>query len=235
MRPPSTLKLEGRVAVINALEETAQRTQAASGAVWEYQSTKLATSPNTTYHFRAVASNARGIRYGADQLFETPFSLVLVAGWNLVTPGMNIALDPPQVFGDGYMVAYSWNATQGTYFVPTNLEAGIGYWVKMALDKTVTLTGSVAPSPFETELSMSWNMVGNPFITSLHWSDVIVRKGLEAKNPAEAKTAGWIGPAFSWDGAVYSMADFVNGDVLAGKGYWIKAMADGLSLLLTRP
>jgi hypothetical protein len=117
------------------------------------------------------------------------------------------------------------------YFKAQSFLPGQGYWVKMSMDKEVLLTGELSQTPFEIDLSYGWNQIGNPFEYSFSASDVLVQHGSDIKTLAEAKTAGWIGNSYVWDGTSYQVLDYTSGTFDVGAGIWLRAKVSGLTLI----
>jgi len=154
-------------------------------------------------------------------------TLNLKQGWNMVTPGLAPVGTPASIFGSGFVSIFRWDPITGMYQVPSSLEPGKGYWVKMSADKVVTLEGSPTDSPFTLAVSSGWNQIGNPFETDIPWTHAVATLGSQTKTLSDAKAAGWIGSAFSWNPVtgLYEPVNYATGTMYAGKGYWIRVYA----------
>jgi hypothetical protein len=71
------------------------------------------------------------------------FTLDLVAGWNLVGfPVTSENTTPANLFGDNLEAMYYWVAPYGPYkrpFPDQPVKLGLGYWVKLSENMTVTV------------------------------------------------------------------------------------------------
>jgi len=157
--------------------------------------------------------------------------LTLHSGWNMITPGLAPDGTPASIIGTGFLRAYYWDPVNAMYFKAQSFLPGQGYWVKMSMDKEVLLTGELSQTPFEIDLSYGWNQIGNPFEYSFSASDVLVQHGSDIKTLAEAKTAGWIGNSYVWDGTSYQVLDYTSGTFDVGAGIWLRAKVSGLTLI----
>jgi len=146
------------------------------------------------------------------------------SGWNMVTPGVSSSDSPATIFGTGFMSIWHWNPVTNSYEVPTVLLPGVGYWVKMSVDKTVVVNGNPTASPFTKAVNTGWEQIGNPFETDILWTNVTVTNGSVTKSLVDAKAAGWIGSAYSYNPSTgqYETASYSTGTMYAGKGYWFR-------------
>ena len=169
----------------------------------------------------------------------TQASLVLnlKSGWNMITPGLTISGSPASIFGTGFGAIWYWNPVSASYEAPAALEAGKGYWVYMTADKAVTLSGNQTASPFTKSVgTVGWWQIGNPFETTIPWTNVTISDGTTTKSMADAQAAGWIGYAYSYNTATgsYETANYSTGNVVAGAGYWLQVKVPGLTLTFTK-
>jgi hypothetical protein len=167
----------------------------------------------------------------------------LVQGWNMVTPGVTSAKTAAQIFGANFVHAYHWDPTLpgpdgslgGWLFCDNQaLVPGLGYWVRMSAASTVALSGTPVASPVTQAISKGWDQIGNPFETDLSVANVKIVQGTTEKSLADAKAAGWIGNAYSWNGTSYDTLDYSTGTLPAGKGFWLRVLVDGLSIKFTK-
>jgi alpha-tubulin suppressor-like RCC1 family protein len=201
--------------------------------VTSYSNTGLAV--NATYTYRVRASNAAGDSAYSNEASATTsngtqYNQALFSGWNMVTVGLQTSLSPAQLFGSQFQGIYRWDPTAGSYFTPQALEPGLGYWVKMGVAATITVQGTPLVSR-TLPLSTGWNQVGSPFASITPWSTVKVVKETIEYTAVAAASAGWIIPAFSWNGTSYVTADYASGSMGVGQGFWLKANTAGMSLL----
>ncbi|MCX5977325.1 MAG: fibronectin type III domain-containing protein [Coprothermobacterota bacterium] len=201
--------------------------------VTSYSDTGLAS--NTPYYYRVCAFRAAGNSVYSNEAFattsnNTQYNQTLFSGWNMVTVGLQTPLAPAQLFGSSFQAIYRWEPIGGTYFTPQALEPGLGYWVKMAAATTITVQGTPLVSR-TLPLSTGWNQVGSPFGSITPWSTVKVAKEGTEYSIMEAKLAGWIIPAYSWNGTSYDVIDYESSAMGVGQGFWIKANTAGMSFL----
>ncbi len=175
----------------------------------------------------------------------TPASVTfnLLQGWNMVTPGIISDKTAAQIFGPNFVHAYHWDPTLpgpdgslGGWLFCDNaaLIPGWGYWVRMSGAADVTLSGAVVASPVTKAIYKAWEQIGNPFETALSVANVKIVQGATEKSLADAKTAGWIGNAYSWNGTSYDTLDYSTGTLPVGKGLWLRVLVDGLSIKYTK-
>ena len=166
-----------------------------------------------------------------------------VQGWNMVTPGVISTKTAAQIFGANFVHAYHWDPTLpgpdgslgGWLFCDNQaLVPGLGYWVRMSAASTVALNGTPVASPVTQAISKPWEQFGNPFETALSVANVKIVQGATEKSLADAKAAGWIGNAYSWNGTSYDTLDYSTGTLPAGKGFWLRVLVDGLSIKFTK-
>jgi hypothetical protein len=71
------------------------------------------------------------------------YSIDLVAGWNMVGfPVTSENTTPANLFAGTTFTMYYWEAPYGPFSEPSKnqpVELGVGYWVRVDNDKTVTV------------------------------------------------------------------------------------------------
>jgi hypothetical protein len=127
-------------------------------------------------------------------------NLTLIAGWNLIS--LPVMPESPQVslVFPTAEAAFSYN---GSYQEATTLAGGSGYWIKVPVSTTVTISGTPVTDASRS-LTAGWNLVGAP-------------------NCSVAPTttpSGNIEAIFGFNGAYYPAAQLT-----AGNGYWVKSTA----------
>jgi hypothetical protein len=156
---------------------------------------------STTYYWYAVADDSLATTQSETWNFTTiaGFSLSLNAGWNMVSfPVIPDDTSFASIFSgvDFYQVV-TWTGT--SYVTPTDVEAGVGYWVLVLSATEVTVEGTPVES-YEVDLPAGWSMIGGIY-------DVTV-------------DAGDVFPDFyqleTWSGTSYVTATTIE----PGKGYW---------------
>jgi len=124
-------------------------------------------------------------------------NLDLATGWNLVSlpvvPEDNrlVTMFPEAI------VAYKFEAS---YETSTELEAGVGYWVKIPDAKTYTICGENFPG-YSATLAAGWHLVGTCNGEAVPTSD-----------PHDA-----VQVLYGFDGSYYTTSGFE-----CGRGYWVK-------------
>ena len=69
----------------------------------------------------------------------------LKRGWNLIAiPYKPIVESPEKLFSEinetqGFVTIWAWNATAKTYYKPTKIEPGVGYWILVVQDMNITV------------------------------------------------------------------------------------------------
>ena len=97
------------------------------------------------------------------------FGLHLVAGWNLVS--FTVASDndtPANLFTSQTYYIWRWSAENKKYVNPPSdqpVELGVGYWIWVGYDQTVTTSG-VLVDTYSENLKNGWNLVGFPVTSS---------------------------------------------------------------------
>ena len=116
------------------------------------------------------------IRYGANELNTNIDGSIYPDGvpskkWRMISfPGsvndsiINNAKDNKHAF-------YIWNNLEMVWDSPSVIKPGTGYWFKHIYDNPIPFksdSGTVLPlRPYEIKLDHGWNMIGNPFATSV--------------------------------------------------------------------
>ena len=92
----------------------------------------------------------------------------------------------------------TWGAS--SYVSPTVAEAGVGYWVLVLEETTVSIENADPVTSYELELPAGWSMIGSIY--------------------QETVDAITVFPGFyqllTWDGSSYVTATTIE----PGKGYW---------------
>ncbi|MFH1194953.1 MAG: hypothetical protein V1720_04535 [bacterium] len=135
----------------------------------------------------------------------------IISGWNIISVPLHAKdMRTTSLFPTAVSNAFSYD---GAYIAKDTLEFGKGYWLKFPSSDNIEIKG--VPVSGNISVSAGWNIVG-PFNTNVAVSDI-------ATNPAGILTSNF----FEYYGA-YLSADTLK----PGKGYWIKASANG-ELILT--
>ena len=150
------------------------------------------------------------------------------------------ALDPATIMGLSQAALTGnlawWNGTAYAMYPtpPTNAAAlGQGYFVRLADTAVVEQEGAASTAdPFVIPLRVGWNMIGDPFLSSVDWYTVQVRVvGGNVLTMPDALAQGVIrGRLWSFDGRQYRITLFMNPWV----GNWVQA-TQAVELLVPAP
>jgi hypothetical protein len=133
------------------------------------------------------------------------------SGWNMVSLPLKVSdrysgnVFPPAVSG-----AFGY---QGSYVVSDSIEHGFGYWLKFDTASVLKVTGEMLLKDTIVVRS-GWNMIGS-ISCAVETADVITI-------PPGIVRSGY----YTYDSVYRS-----NGNLLPGKGYWVKASQDGKLIL----
>jgi hypothetical protein len=78
-----------------------------------------------------------------------------------------------------------------------NLRLGKGYFIRLESAASITKTGTAAPTdrPFSIPVTAGWNLIGDPFLTSVRWADVQVQvTGSQPVSQSQAVEQGILRP-----------------------------------------
>jgi uncharacterized membrane protein len=140
------------------------------------------------------------------------FKLDLLRGWNLISFPLASENDTPaNMFAGLDYTMYYWEAPYGPYKRPFDnqpVTLGVGYWVKLSENTTVTTAG-VPIENYSIDLVAGWNLVGFP-LTS-------------ADTTPDNMFAGMSYTMYYWE-APYGpyKRPFPDQPVKLGLGYWVK-------------
>jgi parallel beta-helix repeat protein len=148
--------------------------------------------------------------YCTVSVFAGPI-LNLVTGWNLVSfPVASENDTPAKIFAGQTYYIWRWSAENKKYVNPPSnqpVELGVGYWIWVGYDQTVTTSG-VPVDNYSIGLKNGWNLVGFPVTnanttpanlfasqTYYIWKwDAVLKKYVNppSNNPVELKVGYWI-------------------------------------------
>jgi hypothetical protein len=183
-------------------------------------------------------------------------SVSLEAGWNMVSvpfvPADNV---PETVFADVItsgqpLVIYEWVSTgspspdgpySGSYAIPTEIDAGRGYWLYLFSAVTINASGPLASGTYTVPLTTAgWHQISTPK-WPVAWSAVrfSIDGGATTFTFSEAAFDG-AGPGKDWvylvaysynpDTKLYVPADLTDGAMDPWTGYWICTRVPGLTM-----
>ncbi|MGB9877960.1 MAG: hypothetical protein ACPLPS_09360, partial [bacterium] len=135
-----------------------------------------------------------------------------------------------------------WNPTQGKYIDLASLNTGQGFWMKITGLTSLELyqgTRFTQPS-FAYPIQKGWNIAGSPYTVDLDMSNLTVQYGTEQLSLGEADKRKLVrGYFWGYDprsGDYVLIHPALSGDnriLKPWKGYWIKALQDGVQLVFT--
>jgi hypothetical protein len=142
-----------------------------------------------------------------------------------------------------------WNPAVNVYEAVARLQPGEGYWLRLPQNTTVNLSGAtpvpVGSTNFEIKLLNGWNQIGNPWLTRVQWSDLMVittdvgdPNYLVPLSVPAAAQAGLIAPTlYFYDPASgeYRFDTDFSTQLVPFQGYWAKALKNNISLLVPPP
>jgi len=131
----------------------------------------------------------------------------LEIGWNMVS----VTAIPPDpsvasVFGDVDAI-YAWDGETKSYAIPSEVEPGVGYWVAVSADRTMSIYGEPVESWTRT-LPEGWGLIG-----SVH------DRTINAEGLVDDPTGAFVeGALYHWNptSKSYEIAE----GVAPGVGYW---------------
>ncbi len=136
------------------------------------------------------------------------------SGWNLISlPIQTLQVRKDELFPTSNSFAYGYTTN---YVIKDTLQPGFGYWLKFPSGQNIQLNGN-ALSSVSVPLRNGWNLFGS----------------LNGSIPVSALTTN---PPGIISGYIYGYTNnyFVANTIEKGKGYWVKATANGtLTLSLT--
>ncbi|MCE5239043.1 hypothetical protein LLH23_11175 [bacterium] len=143
--------------------------------------------------------------------------------WLMGLPFAPHSRDAAQVFATTSVTG--WDVSTQTYHLyqgqAFNVTPGYGYWAKYDTPQTLRMTGPAVNGPVTCDVWYGWNLLGNPYQTSMAWSQVVGNGLLEP---------------FAWrqsaDGTGYELVSDVAGldaahEIPAWRGLWVWANAAG--------
>ena len=137
--------------------------------------------------------------------------------WQLIsTPKLLDPSDTDSVFTDDYVTAY--NAGDGAFEIPSNINPGHGYWVlnpdaNKVVDLSYKLMGN-GTIPYSVELKAGWNLIGHGSVNTM-----LVEDSLYSINGKYNFVLEWTGTT---DWKLYSVSSPQDFHVMKpGQGYWV--------------
>jgi hypothetical protein len=202
-----------------------------SSPTWNQYRAPLTVSANET-----LSALAAGTGYTSSGQVNAVFSFsqAVVASFGAGLQMISLPYSYPGVsldtiFGYTGVVAAVWQPTAGSYAItptaPANsIVLGQGYWIRFPSAVNVTVTGTPAPTnaPFVIDLQAGWNMIGDPFNSSVSITSLTFANGSETYSQASSGNSPLIDPTFysyTNGASTYTSATSLNVD----QGYWVYA------------
>ncbi len=192
-----------------------------------------------TLEWRAVAEteiwiddiNILGV-WGDDFIEPPEFQ----GGWSMVSiPLEPDFTDPDSVFGDdleNQWMVYGFNEREG-FLEVENVESGLGYWLLVdAESATIDAAGDAVEDTVNTLLRLGWNLIGDPYDSTLALDDMLFRWADTTYTKSEAIEDRLIIPVF-W-GLTSSRGYFSMRHIEPWHGYLFRTLVDSLSVLMYR-
>ncbi|MCK4732178.1 MAG: SBBP repeat-containing protein, partial [Methanophagales archaeon] len=166
------------------------------------------------HNVTAIASNGNGSDMQTwiwNVTEESSHTFELYTGWNMISfPVDPLDKDPDNIFGPGYYQLVTWDPVSGSYVAVDEVETGIGYWLLVTEDRSVTVLG-VPISEYYTGLIQGWNMIGSL------WTATNVPGGTETIPPNQMHPS-----LYTWNVDHYDTTQAIG----PGLGYWALAYVD---------
>ena len=112
----------------------------------------------------------------------------------------------------GVEIIYAWDATTGSYYVPTEIETHTGYWVAVVADMTIPVEGTRVET-WTTGMSAGWNLVGSIYGTTVDFT-----------SPNDDPDGG-VEPFVYWWNPVTGQYELMS-TIEPAVGYWVAATQD---------
>ena len=164
--------------------------------------------------------------------------------WNLVSLPFNESIDKTDIivrngsqeynwteaFDAGIIVShlYDWNRTGQAYKPPskvTTMEPGRGYWMWAYYNCELLIPSNTVGDGYITDLKVSWNIMGQPYNTSLAKGDLIIcNNSIDYSWDQAVENNTILGFIYGWNRTMqmYELSDEFN----PGYGYWMYAYYD---------
>ncbi len=116
---------------------------------------------------------------------------------------------------------------------------GLGYWVYLPQDTTLTLAGDpVVSASYRVPLVEGWNQVGDPYVFPVRLADAQFQTGIVTVSVSQALSKGWLRPlAYYLVGSAYETPVAHTADVVLQpwESVWIRAGQAGTLIVPATP
>ena len=207
--------------------------------------------PNN-YGFRTLKAANGGLYLGTSNPFwgcqvwaagTFHFPLTIQPGWNLLSLPLITDPNPNNVFDNlpGEWLLFQWDPILGRYLTreEITLAPGEAYWLLLR-GLTQPLSYQIIGVPYSGEtmqisLSPGWNAVGNPYLASIPWHRVLIKRMDSYYTLDSAASLGIVGSAaWAYDGTRYVNIKEEFGRFDASVSFWLQAKEPCL-LVFPRP
>ncbi len=187
---------------------------------------------------QADAGGFASLMHNTDNVPATVQSYIAQDQWHMVSAPINNALSG--VFNDLYLYQfdesdYTWHYIS---IVSQDMTEGRGFYAYSQSSTTGNVTvnyegvlnngdltvSGLSYTPSQPLNKRGWNMIGNPFPSSINWNSSWTKNNVDAT-------------AYIYDGSNYltwngTSGTHPNGDIAPGQGFWVKANASGASVTI---
>jgi len=132
--------------------------------------------------------------------------IALKTGWNLVSTGVTPDNNAASAIFPDALAVYKWE--NNSYVSASTIEAGQGYWVAVASDETISITGDKATN-WSRSLLTGWHLIGGLF----------ENKAVSNLSPASEILIVY---GYNTTTGQYQQASTLE----TGKGYWLAVSSD---------
>ncbi len=200
--------------------DTGERIDMSATGVYEYTAPD---DPSYTTHFRIIVTRL--------QSGEVTRTVTLTPGWSLVSAPVDTTVTGAlSQLGDDLPMLNVYQFYDNEYYAGENadIQAGQGYWIYVADNTEIDITGVPVDSELRISLKSGWNLLGNPFETDIPWETAAFESDGKTMSLFEAVSNGMTnGMLLEYNGASYTPASVLK----PWKGYFLKSAKDCVLLL----